>query len=130
MESVILFEVGQLGDLLMEQVNEPIDLGFKTNLSVVNALWMILVGERLSLDDQRLIKIVQSIENVLKAAQVASLLALLMPGVFKMISPRFEGARVMFEECKSLMRSAIDSHMVIIRRSSVVRLLTEIIFFV
>ncbi len=50
--------------------NKPVNLSFKTNLSVVNALWMILVGERLSLEDSRLLKIVESIENVLKSAQV------------------------------------------------------------
>ena len=40
---------------------------------------MILTGERLSLTDKRLLTILQSVENVLKSAQVASLVALLFP---------------------------------------------------
>ena len=98
--------------MLREEINKPIDLYFKTNLSVVNALWMILTGERLSLTDERLLKILKSVENVLKSAQVASLVALLFPNLFKRFSSRFERARKMFEDCKTLMRSAIKTHMV------------------
>ena len=98
--------------MLREDINKPIDLYFKTNLSVVNALWMILTGERLSLTDERLLKILKSVENVLKSAQVASLVALLFPNLFKRFSSRFERARKMFEDCKALMRSAIKTHMV------------------
>ncbi len=46
------------------------------------------------------------------ALQVASLVALLLPTVFKYLNPRFERARVMFEDSKSLMRSAIQEHIV------------------
>ena len=98
--------------MLREDIHKPIDLYFKTNLSVVNALWMILTGERLSLTDERLLKILKSVENVLKSAQVASLVALLFPNLFKRFSSRFERARKMFEDCKTLMRSAIMTHMV------------------
>ena len=108
----MLFECRQLCELLLEDINRPIDLYFKTNLSVVNALWMILTGERLSLDDKRLLKIIQAVENVLKSAQVASLVALLFPTLFKYFSPRYERARVMFEDCKTLMRTAIYEHIV------------------
>ena len=108
----MLFECRQLCELLLEDINRPIDLYFKTNLSVVNALWMILTGERLSLDDERLLKIIQAVENVLKSAQVASLVALLFPTLFKYFSPRYERARVMFEDCKTLMRTAIHEHIV------------------
>ena len=79
---------------------------------VVNALWMILTGERLSLTDKRLLTILQSVENVLKSAQVASLVALLFPDLFKWFSPRYERARIMFEDCKSLMHVAIQNHIV------------------
>jgi hypothetical protein len=48
MESMILFECRQLCDLLQHEASigtgeQPMDMCFKTNLSVVNALWMILV---------------------------------------------------------------------------------------
>ena len=110
--TLFLKECSQLCELLREDINKPIDLYFKTNLSVVNALWMILTGERLSLTDERLLKILKSVENVLKSAQVASLVALLFPNLFKRFSSRFERARKMFEDCKTLMRSAIKAHMV------------------
>lgn len=112
MEAAIAQEVGQLNQRLLKDVEtgKPVDLSFKTNLSVINALWMILVGERLDLDDKRLLHIVKAIEAVLKSAQVASLVAILFPTIFKMFHPRFERARVAFEDAKVLMRSAINQH--------------------
>ena len=89
----------------------PIDLCFKTNLSIVNALWMILVGERFNLNDQGLQQLVRSVENVLKSAQVASLLSILCPDLFKWIHPRFKRAKDTFDDCKTLMRNAIQRHL-------------------
>lgn len=110
MESAILHEVTALCDVLA--TDEAIDLCFKTNLSIVNALWMIIAGQRFDLDDQGLLHLVQSVERVMKSAQVASLLAILLPNLFKWTHPRFKRARDTFEECKSLMRTAIKGHMV------------------
>ena len=42
------------------------DLCFKTNLSIVNALWMILSGERFDLNDQGLVNLVRSVEKARK----------------------------------------------------------------
>ena len=49
---------------------------------------MIIAGERFDLNDQGLLNLVRSVEKVMKSAQVASLLAILFPTVFKWLYPR------------------------------------------
>lgn len=86
MESAILGETRELCAELERGV--AMDLCFKTNLSIVNALWMIIAGQRFNLNDQGLLRLVQSVEKVMKSAQVASLLAILFPNIFKWTHPR------------------------------------------
>ena len=43
-----------------------VDLCFKTNLSIVNALWMIIAGERFDLNDQGLLNLMRSVEKARK----------------------------------------------------------------
>ncbi len=100
MESSILFEVEKLCEKLLLDVNHPIDLNFRLNLSVVNVLWFILVGQRLDLDDQRLLGVVHAIDRVLKSAEVSSLLAVLWPQLFKLVHPRFKAAKETFEDAR------------------------------
>ena len=45
-------EVNEEGERLME-------LALKMNISIVNALWVLLVGEKLELNDERLTTIVK-----------------------------------------------------------------------
>ena len=53
MEDAILAEMHNLCEILEKsETQKPIDLCFKTNLSIVNALWMIISGQRFDLDDQ------------------------------------------------------------------------------
>ena len=57
METHILEEVEKLCDQLDidgDQGNKPIDLTQRMNISIVNALWVLLVGEKLELNDKRL----------------------------------------------------------------------------
>ena len=57
METHILEEVEKLCDQLDidgDQGNKAIDLTQRMNISIVNALWVLLVGEKLELNDKRL----------------------------------------------------------------------------
>ncbi len=42
---------------------EGSDLKLTMNLSIVNALWGILVGEKLDLDDERLVSVVGAVDR-------------------------------------------------------------------
>ena len=57
METHILEEVDKLCDKLDSDGHHgsrAIDLSQRMNISIVNALWVLLVGEKLELDDKRL----------------------------------------------------------------------------
>ena len=95
-----------------EDLNKPIDLHLKTNLTILNSLWTILTGKRFSLTDERLSNILKSLESVLKDAKMASLVALLLPNLFKMFSTRFQRGRVIFEELKQIVQTSIQEHLV------------------
>ena len=49
------------------------------NISIINALWAIMVGERLDLDDPNLAKVVQSIDELLHGSSPVSPLAAVLP---------------------------------------------------
>ena len=80
MEDTILDEVEELIDELKENVGKPICLDNTLNLSIVNALWAILVGEKLPLKDPKLAKIVENFNNTVKKIKGGdNLLASLLP---------------------------------------------------
>ncbi len=108
-----------------------LDLALTTNISVVNALWVILAGYRLDLDNERLRHIVMTIDKsykhncfyfkiwdlhvvmlrLLKDAKVSSLAAILFPRLFKLIHPRFQQAKDTFEGARKIMVEEIQKHM-------------------
>nr|AIL94126.1 cytochrome P450 CYP3034A1 [Tigriopus japonicus] len=110
MEAMILEEVQKLRKCLQKETGKPLDLSFKMNISIINALWLILVGERLELDDERLLKIVRTMDKLLRETQVSGLFSVLFPNVYKMIHPRFKFAQETFESMRTLMKQAILEH--------------------
>ena len=110
MESMILHEIEQMCKALT--TNQPIDLTRKTNLAVVNCLWLIIAGQRYHLNDQRLLSLIQNLENILKSSKMISLTALLCPTLYARFHPRFQEAKSMFDDFKQMMRLAIDQHLV------------------
>ena len=44
--------------------NEPVNLDRVMNISILNALWVILVGEKLDLDDPKLVLIIKLFDNL------------------------------------------------------------------
>ena len=55
--SMLEKEVGQMEE--NEFGEKLVDLSLKMNISIVNALWVLLVGEKLDLNDEKLARIVQ-----------------------------------------------------------------------
>ena len=66
MEDSLQMEVEKLANFLSTKVNQPFDLNRTTNISIVNALWGILVGERLELTDPKLHRILAAFDSLLR----------------------------------------------------------------
>ena len=67
MEDSINIEVEKLVNLLKkEHQGKPVSLNSVMNLSIVNALWVLLVGETLPLNDPKLLKIVAAVDQFIR----------------------------------------------------------------
>jgi hypothetical protein len=66
MEESLQEEVQKLVAYLTTKQDQPFNLNRTTNISIVNALWGILVGERLELEDPKLRVIVDQFDDLLK----------------------------------------------------------------
>ena len=66
MEDSLQLEVEKLTNFLLTKVDKPFDLNRTTNISIVNALWGILVGERLELTDPKLHRILAAFDSLLR----------------------------------------------------------------
>lgn len=59
---------------------EPIDMNRMMNLSIINALWVILVGEKFELDDPKLNKVIEMFDELFrKSGGTFSPLAAVLP---------------------------------------------------
>ena len=74
MEELIHEEILQLFNKLDNQIDLPLSMSLIYNVSVVNALWTLLNGTRLSLDDPALHNLLQKIDAMVKEAGQATIL--------------------------------------------------------
>ena len=74
MEELIHEEILQLFNKLDSQINLPLSMSLIYNVSVVNALWTLLNGTRLSLDDPALHNLLQKIDAMVKESGQATIL--------------------------------------------------------
>ena len=74
MEELIHEEILQLFNKLDNQKDQPLSMSLIYNVSVVNALWTLLNGTRLSLDDPALHNLLQKIDAMVKEAGQATIL--------------------------------------------------------
>ena len=74
MEELIHEEILQLFNKLDNEINLPLSMSLIYNVSVVNALWTLLNGTRLSLDDPALHNLLQKIDAMVKEAGQATIL--------------------------------------------------------
>ena len=66
MEDILTEEVHKLVQAFRKQQNQPLNLNRTMNVSILNALWSIVVGDRFELDDPKLSGVIQMIDNMLK----------------------------------------------------------------
>ena len=69
MEEALQVEVQKLVDYLKPLDGKVTSLNRVTNISILNALWNILVGEKLSLDDPRLEKLLKNLDDFLRLSE-------------------------------------------------------------
>ena len=113
LEDAILVEVNKLCLKLAsdsENGSKAIDLKQRMNISIVNALWLLLTGQQFDLGDQKLLDLVDALDNVLRSAKVNSLLSVLFPDLFRLFHPRYKRAEATFEKARSFMLQVIESH--------------------
>jgi len=61
-ESLILDEVEELTDWIAQQAGKPVSLEGRVHLTVVNAMWTVVTGQRYAHDDPELLKIIQELD--------------------------------------------------------------------
>ena len=75
MEDSLQEEVDKLKNYLSTKINTPFDLNRTTNISIVNALWGILVGERLEITDPKIHEILEAFDSLLRGNAGSSSIA-------------------------------------------------------
>ena len=116
MEDSIQVEVQKLSHYLETKTSEPFDLNRITNVSIVNALWFILVGERLELTDPKLLELMSGIDNILRggggSSSIANLLPhpsmALWPGIKKLTG--FDKTIKVFQDMQEFIRPYLEQH--------------------
>ena len=115
MEDTVLDEVEKLCQEISKNVGMPTCLDNALNLSIVNVLWAILVGEKLPLKDPKLLKIVENFNNTVKKIKGGdNLIASLVPSrkiisIFKtkLGLDAWENA---VQDLASILREQIEEH--------------------
>jgi len=113
MEDSINCEVQKLIDLLSaEHVGKPTDLRALLNVSIVNALWVLMSGESLELKDEKLLGIVKAIDKVLKQGSGNPFLILLsqyIPAISK-LDRKFQEFSSLVEDIKIWVSTFVQDH--------------------
>ena len=79
MEDTIVDEVDKLCDELQNLEGSPFNIQRKLNISILNALWALLVGEKLQLKDPKLLNIVELLDRALRGQNPTQALASMFP---------------------------------------------------
>ena len=64
MEGLILDEVVAFNESLTKDAGKRLNLRHRFNISVINALWTIISGKRVALDDPELLKLVHIVDEM------------------------------------------------------------------
>ena len=87
-------------------------LSLKLNISIVNALWTILVGEQLELTDPKIVDLISLFDKFVRSGTRPSVFLMsLSSTLVKLVDPTFKRASTLFNEIKKLILPFIDDHM-------------------
>jgi cytochrome P450 family 2 subfamily F len=114
MENLILDEVAHFTTHLHQFSGQPLDMGGRFNLPILNALWRITVGERFEYDDPKLVDIIQRLDELFKRSTGPSVLFMLtQPWIFHMfpsLCGRDETLKL-HRDLRELMKDKVDQHL-------------------
>ena len=117
MEDALNEEVQKLIDFLKPSTKKPMTLNHTINVSILNALWFMLVGEKWELSDPKPRKIIELIDEFIRTSEgpttaISSLCPwpdlLLLPGFKKIFSLDVIGQ--MFDLMVDLIQPLIETH--------------------
>ena len=117
MEESLHQEVQKLIECLQMNMNKPVNLNQTMNISILNALWNILVGEKLEYNDPKLKKIVHTIDDFLRSAEGPTSVIqnivpfpelLMLPGIKKLVG--FDKLEHVFTQILNLVKSQLKDH--------------------
>ena len=111
MEDAINEEVEKLVEVLKKKEGQAVGLNLQMNISIVNALWVVLVGEKLELDDPKLLNIVKTLDDFIRQdASPNFVLAQIGPWAVKWFSSHYRMAKSWFSQVKALILPYIEDH--------------------
>ena len=112
MEDSINRDVGKLVFFLgKEKSGKPINLDTEMKITIVNALWNLLVGEELSLQDPKLLRIVKIIDDVAKQWRAPKPLFLLFGNwAVELLEPSFQSMVSLGKALEELIIPYIHAH--------------------
>jgi hypothetical protein len=79
MEDLFQDEVAKLCQYLSKRCDEPINMAGTMNISIINSLWSILVGEKLELEDPDLIKVVNLVNTLINGPSPQNAVSAIVP---------------------------------------------------
>eukprot|EP00093_Oithona_nana_P007338 07338.XXX_25634_23310_1 [CDS] Oithona nana genome sequencing. len=115
MEDLIIREIEDLCALLRKDVGQEMSVNLKLNLSIVNALWVLLAGDRFELEDPKLQAIVSKFDDALRIQTgfqnvKDQILLKISPELFKKSSQRWHVIIDLFDDIKKLVADPIAAH--------------------
>ena len=99
----------------MQDVGQEMSVNLKLNLSIVNALWVLLAGDRFELEDPKLQAIVSKFDDALRIQTgfqnvKDQILMKISPELFKKSSQRWHVISDLFDDIKKLVAAPIATH--------------------
>ena len=116
MEDMFHDEVSKLRASLSKRCDEPVNLAGTMNISIVNALWSILVGEKLNLEDPNLTKVVTLVNNLINGPSPMNVVSAIMPHPKMATWPGirllsgFARAKQTFDEIYNMVEPYVEQH--------------------
>lgn len=116
MEGAIHEEVQQLCSFFQDKVDKPFNIGQTMNVYVVNALWAILVGERLGHDDPKALELARLIDTFFNTTSPAvATITQVCPSAAKLpLLQNYTGYKALgdvFSALRSTIEPYIEQHM-------------------
>ena len=102
LETIVSQEVESLCDAIEDRLARPVDIGRILSVSVASVLWHFIAGERLDLEDERLLTMVERLDNLSSGSNKAVLLKL-WPSL-RHIAPELSG----WNEAKKTVSDILD----------------------